>query len=545
MDTLVVGLDGGEWDVIDPMIEAGELPNLGQLKNDGVSGPLESITPPVSPPAWNSIQTGTNPGKHGIFDFSTFEEDYNRRSINSSDRRSSPFWSIMNDYGTTTGLFKIPFTYPPEEVDGYLVSGFPTPNSIEDFVQPEPLRDTIGTAENLFEDKSLYKAGNEREFKENLIKVAEYQTELFLTLIDDHETEFAMSVYDGSDRIQHYFWKYLDESHPRYDPDSPHTDAIKRYYETVDDGIGQILEQTDDECDVLIISDHGFGPLSYDIYIDEWLEDTGYLTRETQGSPNQVAIDLAAEILKFGWDVVGSAGLQKLVKSVLPASWFEFGGSLQDNSHRTIVWDETEVFFSTLSGQALFINLEDRFTQGTVTHEEYDTVVEQVRDSLRSIRHPETDDQLVEAVVRSEEVYSGWIVDDAPDLIVRTNPEYTLKNGHSDELIRPSKQYGQDRSGDHRRDGIFIASGPNFNCGTIENASVVDIAPTLLHLHNCPIPETVDGIVLQDAMTEEHKGVSSIKYTNNYGETDGERREWSESEEEALEERLSNMGYLN
>lgn len=543
MDTLVIGLDGGEWDVIDPMIENGQLPNIEYLKETGVSGPLESITPPVSPPAWNSIQTGTNPGKHGIFDFSTFNEKYRRTSINASDRRSTPFWTILNDHGTTTGLFKVPFTYPPGDVDGYLVSGFPTPNSVDDFVQPEPLRDQIGSAENLFEDKSLYKGGNEGKFKENLIEVAEYQTELFLGLINDYETEFAMTVYDGSDRIQHYFWKYLDESHPRHDPDSPHTDAIEQYYETVDDGIGRILERTNDECDILVISDHGFGPLSYDLYIDEWLDDEEFLSRENQNSLSRTASDIAARTFQFGWDLVGRAGLQNSIKSVVPASWFEFGESIQDNSHRTIVWDETEAFFSTLSGQAIFINLEDRFTEGTVTCEEYDTVMEEVRESLLSIRHPETNEQLVESVVRSDEAYSGWMVDDAPDLIVRTNPEYTLKNGQSDELIRPSKQYGQDRSGDHRSEGIFIASGPSFDTGTIQNASIMDIAPTLLYLHECPIPETLDGQVLQNAIGEDE--TTSIEYTNEYGKTIVESREWSKSEEEALEERLSNMGYLN
>jgi len=439
-------------------------------------------------------------------------------------------------------LFKVPFTYPPGDVDGYLISGFPTPNSIEDFVQPEALRSTVGSAEKLFEDKSLYKGGNEEQFKNNLIEVAKYQTELFLELVDDHDTEFAMTVYDGSDRIQHYFWKYLDESHPRYDPDSPHADAIERYYETVDDGIGRILERTNDDCDILIISDHGFGPLSSDIYIDEWLDNEGFLTRDAQGSSSRAATELAGETLQFGWNLVGQAGLQNSVKSILPTSWFEFGTSLQNNSHQSIIWDETDAFFSTLSGQALFINLEDRFTEGTVTREEYDTVVEQVQESLLSIRHPETKERLVEAVVRSDEVYSGWMVKDAPDLIVRTNPEYTLKNGHSDQLVRPSKQYGQDRSGDHRTDGVFIASGPSFDCGTIQDASIMDIAPTLLQIHECPIPETVDGEVLQDAMVEE---TTSIEYTDEYGETDGERREWSESEEEALEERLSSMGYLS
>lgn len=545
MDTLVIGLDGGEWDVIDPMIEDGRLPNLARLRKDGVSGPLESIMPPVSPPAWTSIQTGTNPGKHGIFDFSTFNEDYNRHSINASDRRSTPFWEVMNDHGTSTGLFKIPFTYPPRDVDGFIVSGFPTPNIVDDFVIPTDLSEEVGPVDDLFEDSSLHKDGDERGFKEDLIDVAEHQTDLFLDLISDYETEFAMTVYDGSDRIQHFFWKYFDDSHPRYDPDSPHAEAIETYYETVDDGIGRILAEIDEDCDVLVISDHGFGPLTHDIYIDEWLENEGFLTRRSEESVEKVTDTAAAALVQLGWETVGRAGLQGSVRSLLPDSWLEFGSSLQNNLHRSIIWEDTEVFFTTLSGQSLFVNLEGRFVEGTVSQEEYNTVVENVRESLLSIRHPDTDEPLVQKVVRGDEAFTGWMVDSAPDLVVRTNPEYTLKNGYSERLVQPSKQYGQDRSGDHRTDGMFIAAGPSISSGTIEGASVLDIAPTLLYLHGSAVPDTMDGDVLHDIISEDVAKQRSVEYTNKYGQTSSERREWSEMEEEALEERLSNMGYLN
>jgi predicted AlkP superfamily phosphohydrolase/phosphomutase len=242
MDTLVIGLDGGEWDIIDPLIEGGKLPNMSRLKRKGLSGPLESITPPVSPPAWTSIQTGTNTGKHGVFDFSTFDENYRRRSINSSDRSATPFWEIMNDRGTTTGLFKVPFTYPPHDVSVFMVTGFPTPNTADDFATPRSLIKRVGPIEGLFEDWSSQQAGDYDDFETDLLDVAERQTDLFIELLDEYDTDLSMTVYDGSDRIQHFFWKYFDESHPRYEPDSPLVGVIKEYYKTVDEGIGRILD---------------------------------------------------------------------------------------------------------------------------------------------------------------------------------------------------------------------------------------------------------------------------------------------------------------
>jgi len=545
MDTLVIGLDGGEWDVINPMIENGELPNLAKLKSSGISGPLESITPPVSPPAWNSIQTGTNPGKHGIFDFSTFDENYNRRSVNSSDRDAVPFWQIMNDEEITTGLFKTPFTYPPDDIDGFMITGFPTPNIVEDFAAPDPLNARVGPVEDLFEDWSLQQSNNYAAFKENLIQVAERQTDLFIELVRDYETDVSMTVYDGSDRVQHFFWKYFDETHPRYDPDSPLVGAIEEYYATVDRGIGRILEEVEDDCDVIILSDHGFGPLSDDIYIQEWLEREGFLSRTEPESENFGIDDVLATTLKLGWETLKKINLSAEVKSILPASWFQFGNDLQADFHDDIVWKETQAFFTTLSGQSLYVNVDDTFSEGTVPRDQYDEVVEAIRRSLYSLTHPDTGEKLVEEVFRSTEEFEGQRVADAPDLIVRTVPSCTMKGGRSESLIKPSAQNGHDRSGDHRTDGILIASGPSFETGTIEDASVLDIAPTLLYLQDSPIPTSVDGSVLTGPLSDSLINERDIKTTNKYDQSKSDKRRWDDEEEEELEKRLSDMGYLD
>ncbi|WP_117594486.1 alkaline phosphatase family protein [Haloprofundus halophilus] len=544
MDTLVIGLDGGEWDVVNPLIEEGKLPNIARLKEEGVSGPLESITPPVSPPAWNSIHTGTNPGKHGIFDFGTFDENYNRRSINSSDRCAVPFWRIMNDEGVTTGLFKVPFTYPPDDVSGFMVTGFPTANTVDDFAVPPSLTEQVGPVEELFEDWSLQRAGDYEGFKRNLIRVAERQTDLFLELLEEYDTDLSMTVYDGSDRVQHFFWKYFDETHPRYEPDSSLVGAIEEYYETVDRGIGRMLDVVDDDCDVVVLSDHGFGPLTHDIYIDEWLEKEGFLARREQSSAKTKTDDVLGATVKAAWETLKSANLHGKVKSVVPSSWFDFGKSLQDKPHRDVVWTETQAFFTTLSGQALYVNTEGSFSEGAVPQHEYDEVIEEIRESLLSIRHPETGESLVEAVVRSDEVFEGPATETGPDLIVRTVPDHTLKGGFSESLLQSSAQNAHDRSGDHRSDGILIASGPSFRTGRVEDASVLDIAPILLYLQGCPIPTVMDGSLSRELFFEEMFDERAVRETEKYGRSESEGREWNAEEEVELEKRLSDMGYL-
>lgn len=545
METLIIGIDGGEWDVIEPMIKSGELPHLAQLKREGMAGPLESVAPPVSPPAWNSIQTGTNPGKHGIFDFTKFDENYHRRSINSTDRRATPFWQIMNDNNLTTGLFKVPFTYPPDDVDGFMVTGFPTPTGVRDFTKPLSLSKQVGPIAKLFEDWSFQKAGEYEGFLQNLLDVAEHQTTIFLKLLREHDTDLSMTVYDGADRIQHFFWKYFDDAHPRYEPSSPLVGAIEKYYQTIDRGIGRICNQVGTDCNVVVMSDHGFGPLSYDIYIDEWLEREGFLTRKSLKNPTFRVRKLLSLVVERSWQVVTEMNLSHHVKSLLPARLLERGRAVRDIKRGETVWNETFAFFSNLSGQSIYINLDNKFEHGTVSSQEYDDLIKRLRSSLFDLEDPDTGESLVKSVVRSEEVFEGWAMEKAPDLIIETRAGYTLKGGRADNLVRPSMQNKNDRSGDHRKEGLLIANGPVFSKGTVKDASVLDIAPTLLYFHRCPIPQTMDGKILSNILDDTVKDQISIKRTSEYGRPSHERQRFNVEDEEEIKERLHSMGYID
>ena len=546
MDTIVFGIDGGEWNVVDPLLAEGHLPNLSRLVETGVRGELTSIKPPVSPPAWNSIQTGTNPGKHGIYDFSSFDERYRRRSVSSADRQATPFWRVMNDHEVTTGLFKLPFTYPPDEVDGFFVTGFPTPDTVDDHAYPPSVRETVGEPGQLFESYQHLNEGNYVGFKQNLIDVAERQTDLLLDVLKKRNPEFLLTVFDGSDRLQHFFWKYVDESHPRFESHSELSSAFREYYEVVDEGIGRVLDQADGEPNVLVISDHGFENLSYDVYVDEWLEEAGFLSREGSESSLGRLNRSAGDVIKLAWDIVGRVGLDSHVESILPETLFERGRetALQNPTHRLTDWEETSAFFSTLSGQSIFVNLEERFTEGTIPESEYDDVITSLREGLLELNHPETGEQLVEAVYRADEIYDGWALDQVPDLVIETSPVYTMKGGWSESLVQSSSQHGADRSGDHREEGMLVASGPDFRDGTIEGASVLDVAPTLLYLHGCPIPRSVDGEVLTSLFTDEATATRTVEAIDAYGRVEVGAERWSHKEEQELEDRLSDMGYL-
>ncbi|PYK24434.1 MAG: phosphodiesterase, partial [Verrucomicrobia bacterium] len=141
---VVIGLDAATWTVIRPWMAEGKMPNLAKLMKAGVSGTLESILPPITPPAWTSFMTGKNPGKHGIFHFVETEHGgYAMNYANATSRRSPTVWKLLNNAGYSVGTMNIPFTYPPEPLNGFQISGMDTPSETSPFIHPPELREEL------------------------------------------------------------------------------------------------------------------------------------------------------------------------------------------------------------------------------------------------------------------------------------------------------------------------------------------------------------------------------------------------------------------
>lgn len=541
----MVGLDGGEWSIIDHLISADRMPNTASLINSGCRAELQSTMPPVSPLAWNSIYTGVNPGKHGVYDFSTFEEDYSRRSINSRDRKATPFWKIMNDNNVTTGLFKLPFSYPVPEVNGFFVSGFPMPGSGSESVYPQHLRETIGEPSELLENSHLISEGKLEQLRENLLNIISRQTDALFSCIENDDVDFLMTVYDGSDRIQHFFWKYMDSSHSRYDP-SKFQDAIYKYYEKFDQELGRIIEKVPDDVNIILISDHGFGPLETDINIEYWLSSNGYIEWEDDSRVSSQNRSVTGTVISSLWSIIKKAGLDGFFQSIIPEKIYVAGKSTSAVKKTNYNWDDTITFFSTISGQSLYINLESKFQEGSVAYENYDYIVDQLIGELRSLKHPETDKKVLDTVVRADEVYHGWATFDSPDIILNATDGHAIVGGPDDNFLSESTQYGRDRSGDHTTSGIFVAHGPAFKQGVSEitELSVIDILPALLYLNGSPVPNHIDGSVPSEIFSKEFFDSREVSRTNEYGQSESDGHEWTRDEAQELEKNLQDLGYL-
>src|SRR5215475_14990270 len=283
---VIIGLDAATWTLIRPWMAEGGMPNLAKLMKEGVSGPLQSILPPITPPAWTSFMTGKNPGKHGVFHFiETAPESYAMNYANGGSRRSPTVWKILNAAGFSVGTMNIPFTYPPEALDGFQISGLDTPSATSQFVYPASLkRELVNHLGKISHD--LRFLGNmstdhrRAQVLAEMERIDQQWAAVALYLLERHPQDVMMFVFMSIDTVQHYFWQYMDRNHFIHDPKlaPKFGDAVRKVYERLDAATGEIIERLSDETGVFVVSDHGGGPVvERTIYLNRYLAQLGLL----------------------------------------------------------------------------------------------------------------------------------------------------------------------------------------------------------------------------------------------------------------------------
>lgn len=303
---IVAGMDGLTLDVIRPLAASGYLPNFKRIMEDGASGPLGSIPPYITAVAWPSMVTGANPGKHGLFDFVRRAPDFKLAPVRWNELRATPVWRILGEYGLKSVVINVPMTYPPEPLDGVMVSGMTTPNADSNFVWPSGLKPgIIKMAGDYRFDVTFPEMDAENEeligkLESDLFELAEQRFNLVRRLSKRVDWDFLMFVVLESDRVQHAFWKYMDASHPKR-KDGTQTakrfaGTIHRFYRKLDGFLGELLESFDDDTVLIVASDHGHGPAYYRFDLPSWLVDNKYIGKG--GGRNE--FDLARISLETG-----------------------------------------------------------------------------------------------------------------------------------------------------------------------------------------------------------------------------------------------------
>lgn len=558
---LVIGLDGATFDLIDPWIAAGHLPNLKRLVESGSRGLLSSTIQPTTAPAWVTFMTGLNQGKHGLYDFVRRQQDgYNLEVTNATHVAAPTMFDIAGENGRKVISLNIPYTFPPRPVNGIMIGGPFTPTISRDLVYPPAFFDTF---KKLVPDYFVipdfdHRAPNPMiDFSTKLFHGIEMREQLSLHLLKTEPWDLFTVVFMATDEVQHTFWHCMEAADGT--PEAKYRSVILDIYKRLDQSIGAILEQSTQDAEgretmVFVLSDHGAGRFRLMINLNRWLADMGYLHyRQDGGSYLGRLRATAFKRFARAYRRYLPAKTRKAIRTQLGFRRFDRAKEGFESALLTsnIDWDKTRAYAFGPGGN-IFINLRDREPQGIVNPgEEYETLRQELSASFMTMKDPETSEPLIRQVYHREDLYHGPFLDAAPDLVIQWIDYANWGRGRYDSsgaVFEFQKQFDfsdQPLSGSHRPEGILIAQGPGIHAGReIEGAHLWDMAPTILSILDIPPTTDMDGRLLADLFIDDELEQLNKIVSERVTDVTDEQFRFNSEEEETIAKHLRSLGYL-
>ncbi|MEW6206675.1 MAG: alkaline phosphatase family protein [Pseudomonadota bacterium] len=263
---LVIALDGATFSLLSPLMQADKLPALQKLKSEGLAAGMQSIFPPLTAPAWASFMTGVNPGKHGIYEFLRRDRKSHRRlPVSANHLGAETLWSRLSKHGKRLGVMNVPLTYPPAPVNGFILGDFLTPAGARDFTYPRNLLQEVEGRHGSYPlyVRQVYYPGNVANVLKELNYFQSYYERVALDLLQKEPWDFFMVHFAGLDRIQHELWHILDPEHPLGSARERRAfrGQVLAFYQRTDESVGKLVQAAGDEYTIIVMSDHGFGPI--------------------------------------------------------------------------------------------------------------------------------------------------------------------------------------------------------------------------------------------------------------------------------------------
>jgi len=479
---ILFGLDGATYTVLDDLVRRGVMPFFGAFRERSAAGTLMSVVPPLTPPAWTSMVTGRSPGYHGITNFLQFESETSRyvRVVTSREVCSETIWSMVCRQGKRAGSLNFVAHNPPPKIDGYVIPGWIPWRWVKRHSHPKGLIDGLKETLAGFDVKELAVDFNEEQKAIAGAELADYEPWIDLHIrrekqwfaILEHQLrhdpcDLVGIVLDGVDKLQHLLWQYLD---PALEPEAPDETFVRirercwDYFRAVDGFLERTVRLAGDDAYVLVASDHGFCGTSELLYINNWLEQEGFLTWSATA---EVTPDDSAEL--------GEAHPYHLTEFDL---------------------DRTKAFAISASNNGIYIPVKgDRYEQG-LSPEAYEPFRRELIDRLLTgCVDPETGERLVTRIWTKEEAFAGPKMQLAPDLTLELRDKgfFSVLRGTGVLRKRPMV------AGIHHPEGVLLASGPGVAAGTrFAPMQMVDVAPTILYAMGLAIPEDLEGRVVTE-----------------------------------------------
>ncbi|MDP7423240.1 MAG: alkaline phosphatase family protein [bacterium] len=501
----IMGWDGADWHYLSWLVKSGKLPFLAAVFKDGRAAPLLSTVPPISPAAWVSFSTGKTPGEHGVFSFyrrPPESSSYRRHPISSDYWSEFSIWEALDRQSIPLVLHNVPMTYPPLKLtNGVCISGLGSPGedvsclTSPDWVGAELKHEVPGYVADLSTIQGSFTRDN---LVADVMKMAESRIRAVRWLFDRVAWSIFFMVFTAPDRLEHEFWKFHDPTHPGHKDHGweRYCTCVPALYRKLDAFLGEILARLDKKDTLLVISDHGFGPLEKEFYVNRWLEETGLL------------------IIK-------------------PDSPLARGKSGPDSLVESVDWTRTQIYCMGHLGE-LFLNLKGREPAGIIDPgDEAESVLRQVERRLKELVDPVDGKPLCDWVRRGADLFHGERSFEAPDLLFcmqgyRIKGYMTGRGFEFQDRSRPliSSVVPGGRSGEHREEGIALASGNLADELVPGRQRISDLGCRIARLF---------GVDTNNNTARQAKKNTPVK---------AKRNVYTTEEEEILRERLRSLGYL-
>lgn len=543
---LLIGIDGGTFNILNPFIKEGLLPNIASMMDKGTYGVLESTIPPVTAPAWASFMTGKNPGKHGVLQFFNFDSDMKNVKISIYDAETPNYLSIKEptifDYLKGTGKkiisINIPMTYPPQELDGYMISCWLTPPDASIFTYPPDLKNEITEyridqyfGESKFALLPRDNKLSSKDYFADLDDVLEKRGETALKLLKNKEWDLFMICFTETDRIQHLYWRCINPEYPGYESEeiTREREAFKSLYKKLDGFIGNLAKEAGEDAIKIIVSDHGFDkPPAKRVSINYWLREMGWLSFRHKGTPLHV--------------------FRSAVKNILPTRVRKFVTDLNRIK-------EIDIFAAIDLSKtvAWSINLHNHFGGIFFNKESLTPNLQgEIMKGLLALTEKATDKKIVKDVWEKQNIYKGENAGCFPDLIYQLEENYEAgPEGYYDltsSSFMTDNPYPTGR-GNHTREGIYILDGDVIQKkGYFKKYPIESILPTLLFLLDSKIPKDVDGNLMTEILMPSFLQANPPRFYS-----DQEVKEMitkrniihtDANYEESIKSKLKDLGYL-
>ena len=551
---IVIGLDGATFDVLSPLIDEGRLPNLESLMKTGTWGRLRTVIPPGTGPAWSSIVTGLDPSNHGVFDLIVRADDsYNLAFLNASSLRAPKVWDLVGAFDGRSLVLNVPMTYPPRKVSGFLISGLLTPQGSDNSTYPRDLIERIrrnwpGYA---IVPTGTYSPGRMKPYLEEMVRVVDSKAAVAAELMKDGDWQFAMQVFNETDFLQHALWHVMDPAHPRHDAGEhrEHIGGIHDFYGRIDSVVGDLIAAAGKDASVVVISDHGHGPLHEFVHANNLFLKAGLMkVRNHPWSRLKYLLHRLGLTPLNAYRIGKSLGLGKLRMGL---RWTSKGYGLLSRfffSFADVDWKRTSAY--AISGGVYggaYVNLKGREPLGSVEPGKYDETRERVARVLLGLRHPADGGALISKVLKREEIYSGRFLAEAPDLyFLPRDPTVGVFGDFefsSNKVVEPASSA---ISAQHRMEGVFIARGPGIRKGVeVKGLKVIDVAPSLLYMMGLPIPRGLDGKLPESVFLTEELEARPPAYFDLEDVIKGADGERKSMEDESVKQRLKGLGYIS